>query len=156
MLLFTGCSTPEAVFPVIPRIEFVEMKPRAISSKDTLCFIQNQCFSITFRFEDGDGDLGTNNFSGPPNIFITDNRPNLPYNNPPIYYNGKLNFRLPRSLTPETRNQSIQGTITIAMPYIPIINFFDEPDTTTFSIYIVDRSGNKSNTITTPPLVIYP
>jgi hypothetical protein len=156
LLLLGKCSSPEAVFPVIPRIEFVEMKPLSISSADSLCFIQNQCFSLTFRFEDGDGDLGTNNFSGPPNVFVTDNRSGLPYNNPPIFYDGKLTFRLPRSLTPETRNQSIQGTISIAMPYLPIINIFGEPDTATFSVYIVDRAGHKSNVITTPPLIVYP
>jgi hypothetical protein len=157
IFLFLGsCSSPEAVFPIIPRIEFVEMKPLSISGADTLCFIQNQCFSLTFRFEDGDGDLGTNNFSGPPNVFVIDNRKGLPYNNPPVFYDGKLAFRLPQSLTPETRNQSIQGSISIAMPYLPVINIFDQPDTATFSIYIVDRAGHKSNVIITPPLVIYP
>lgn len=156
VLTLSACQDPEAVFPETPRIEFLSMEPLILNPDDSLCISRNECFRITFRYEDGDGDLGDDSDAGPNNLFIEDTREDLPYDVPPVFYDGKFSYRLPQSLTPDARNLSIQGTISVAMPLIQVLYPPFEPETTRFDIYIVDRAGNQSNTITTDELVILP
>lgn len=155
-LLVAGCFNQDAVFPVEPKIFFISLSPEELSVNDTACIRTNQCILLKFRFEDGDGDLGNENAEGPENVFLTDLRPGLPYKDGPIFYDGKINYKLPQSLTPESRNLSIQGTIEIALPYSPLINPFGIPDTIIYELYIVDRAGHKSNIIRTSAVILRP
>ena len=141
-----GCVTPPE-YPIIPAIEYVSMTkdtlPRGIASDSTL---------VTLSFTDGDGDIGQKDTVS--DIFITDSRDGN-------ITKGRIPF------VPELgASNGIKGEIFVVIdnsccifpnllydgctelfpsyPYDPVV----------YSIYIVDRMGNKSNTVTLPPIYI--
>ena len=126
----TACfKTPE--YPIEPVIKFV-------SYSTVQPYIIPDTGNIRISFTDGDGDLGKlrNNDSG----------------------------SLSRPIIPQKgTTKAISGTIDIKLAGSSGIGLFDESscllyqhpyDTLIFEIYIKDRAGNKSNVITTPPLVV--
>jgi len=123
-----------------PEIEFVDIQPRrAVQFRDSII--------ITISFRDGDGDLGIDD-NAVKSLFVIDNRPWIPENQ------NEQAFNLP-FLTPDTKNPAIQGNITFQLqPTVirPGSGLTEEP--TTFDIYIVDRSDNESNHITTDTIMI--
>ena len=153
-LLLTSCQQREK-FPVEPEITFVSLEKidngTGIDDKATL----------TFHFQDGDGDIG---------LGTTDLNP--PFDSSSVYYyncfidyykkvNGvfqKIEFegitfnqRIPRlsNSVPE----SIEGDISINLN----INDYDlshPTDTIMFKCRIVDRELHESNEIETTPLVV--
>ncbi len=98
--------------------------------------------SITFLvdFTDGDGDLGS---SDVPNLFFTDSRTGYPDS-----------FKIP-NLTPAGNVKAISGIISYTFS-----TFSCTPpqgrqfDTLTYSIYVEDRAGNKSNMVQTPQIIL--
>ncbi|MBR4536298.1 MAG: hypothetical protein IKO62_06540 [Bacteroidales bacterium] len=144
-LLLCACRKVEK-FAVEPHIEFVSLEPidEPYNGMDV---------RLTFKFQDGDGDIGLDN-----------NDLQFPFDTSSIYYyncfityfekqNGvfvevelpsSLNMRIPRlsDSTPE----SISGEI-----YLDLYanNPFSPYDTIRYELFIVDRALNHSNTITT-------
>lgn len=98
---------------------------------------------LTFEYVDGDGDLGSDDSTAPQNLFVKFlEKKNGVFTEPALPIG--FNVRIP-SLTPKSRNKSISGEITYNLFLPPhVVN-----DTVKFQIYIVDRAGNKSNTIET-------
>lgn len=138
-LSFTGCDT-DPVFPIEPEISFTSITPATATQ-----FTADEVV-ITFHYQDGDGDLG---YEVDPvsNLFITDLRAAF-IGNP-----GRVTAYSFKSLTPDTKNPSIQGDITVKMttpPYEPS----EEP--LVFEIYIVDRAGHESNRILTEAIRVNP
>ncbi len=130
-----------------PVITFLDITPREVKAiSDSII--------IRIEFTDGDGDLGeVSNLSN--NLTIIDNRldefssPNVP---PLTLEQATINFSLP-NLTPDTKNPSIQGIITIELIQTEVRRDFSGTrlpvDSTSYDIFVIDRSGNISNTITT-------
>lgn len=123
-------------------------------SKDTL--VQGNGFTdsifVRFNFKDGDGDLGSDN-SVLRNISLVDRRTNFEdptFKIPPLPIGGG--------------QTGIEGSITIKVFTTccvfpdgtpPCLNPSDYPENElSYDIIMTDDSGNTSNTITTPPIVL--
>lgn len=139
-----GCSAGK-LFPDEPQIRFVSVTPNKIT--------EGEPFDLTIHYQDGDGDLGYNTIDRPATDtsdgFIKDNRPGIPLSNG---YKG-FDITLPY-LTPETKNRSIQGDITIRLEGVYLVDQRKTQEKFNFSVYIRDRSGKLSNVIATDSLTI--
>lgn len=139
------CKTKQ-VFPPEPKIQFVFLEPSEIKAL-------SGAFNIEIKYQDGDGDLGTDN-ADEKNFFVIDNRNNLPDSV------RTFSYSLP-NLSSNARNPSIQGTIKVKVPLALSSSFFypyplPVKEVTDFSVYIVDRKGNKSNVLVTSKVTILP
>lgn len=135
-------------YPVEPHIDFQDY---SVTQPYTITDTGN----LRISFTDGDGDLGmlSNSDSGTlSKIYIT----NIKYSLPSVPRNIPI---IPQKGT----TKAISGTIDIKLAGSGGVGLLDESsclliqhplDTLTFSIYIMDRAGHKSNVITTPPLVV--
>lgn len=127
-----ACSKEEPITEV-PHIEFVSVSPaQAQAFEDNIIF--------TIFYQDGDGDLGENN-PDVKNLFLKDNRNAIVYE-----------YRV-EQLAPDDANISIQGELNIELSGTGITDG-SQQQSATFDIYLVDRAGNKSNTITTSSITI--
>lgn len=132
VLLFTGCKPHEEIGP-IPEIEFVSVTPQTVKE-----FTDSLVFTISYR--DGDGDLGENHPDAE-NFFLSDSRNNVIYK-----------FRIPQ-LAPDDANIIIEGKLHITLANTAITNGSNS-QTFTYGIYVKDRAGNQSNTVTTSPVTV--
>ncbi|WP_236980322.1 hypothetical protein [Membranihabitans maritimus] len=144
-IVLTSCiKRPD--FPDEPVIEFISMNRNQMIQDN----FNTDSLRITFSFTDGDGDLGNNDSL---NIFIRDNRDQF----------IASQYRLPM-LPSEGASRGIEGEITITI-YTTCCIFPDGTppctpsqlyprDTLTYDIFIKDRAGHESNTITTNPIVL--
>ncbi len=138
-----ACSKQKQRYSSTPNIEFKGSNPDSVKagvSEDTLF--------ISFRFTDGDADLGNDPASGNYDIFLTDERDNTIYTF--FFPNIPDNIRNPE--------RGMEGTCTFFLSAAFMILRPDRPDgdTTRYSLYIKDRAGNQSNTIYTNPVYIRP
>jgi len=131
IFLFSACA--KKTESTAPSISFVSITPASL-------VIGQQNFTITFSYIDSDGDLGEDN-ADVKNMFVTDNRNGVIYE-----------FRIPQ-LSPSGSNISIQGDLNINMPNVGISDG-KTTETATFSIYVKDRAGNQSNTITSSTVTV--
>lgn len=118
---------------VTPQIEFVSISPSsAVEYVNSI--------TITFSYDDLDGDLGENNANAT-NLFITDSRNNVTYN-----------YRISQ-LAPDGSSIHIKGNLNAVIKSTAITdNSSSQP--VSYSIYIKDRAGNSSNTITTDAITV--
>ena len=130
--LFFSCKKEEPISET-PSIEFVEVSPRQV-----VAFQEKLVFTISYT--DGDGDLGENN-TDIKNLFLKDNRNDIVYE-----------YRISQ-LAPLDANIIIQGQLNIELEGTGITNNSQE-QSATFDIYLQDRSGNQSNTVTSSSIVI--
>ena len=142
-LLFS-CEKDEVISDT-PIIDFVSISPTTAQE-------YTDDIIITISYADGDGDLGENNpefwdidsihfYPDINNLFVEDNRNNI------IYH-----FRIPE-LSPSGSTITIEGNFNITINGTGIT---DESSSqkVDYSIYVKDRAGNKSNTITTSSITI--
>lgn len=116
-----------------PQIEFVSISPSsAVEYANSI--------TISFSYDDLDGDLGQNdpNIS---NLFVTDSRNNVTYN-----------YRISQ-LAPDGANIHIQGNLNAVIKNTAITDA-SSSQSVTYSVYIKDRAGNVSNTVTTSAITI--
>ncbi len=137
--------------PTFPKEPHIEFEAYTVSQPYTITDTGN----LRIRFTDGDGDLGMLNnadSSTRSKIYIT----NIKYNLASVPRNIPI---IPKKGTTD----AISGTIDIKLAGSGGVGLLDESaclliqkpiDTLTFSIYIQDRAGNKSNVIITPPLLV--
>lgn len=131
--IFSACKKTDTPISNTPYIEFVSVNPKSILEYEkTIVF--------TLFYQDGDGDLGENT-ADIKNLFLTDNRNNITYE----YRIGQL--------APENANIAIQGNLNIELASTGITDGSSE-QTATFDIYLIDRAGNQSNTITSSSITI--
>lgn len=144
MMTFSCINRPD--FPDEPVIEFISMNRNQLVQDN----FNTDSLRVTFSFTDGDGDLGNNDSL---NIFIRDNRDQF----------IASQYRLPM-LPTEGASRGIEGELTITV-YTTCCIFPDGTppctpsqlyprDTLTYDIFIKDRAGNISNTITTNPIIL--
>jgi hypothetical protein len=125
-LMISSCKKDETAISAVPEITFVSVTPTAVKEfQDSLIF--------TISYKDGDGDLGENS-PDVKNLFLTDNRIGVTYS-----------YRI-QQLAPDGANISIQGNLNTVLKNIAITDS-SASQQATFSIYVVDRAGNKSNTV---------
>jgi hypothetical protein len=130
--LIVSCQK-EVVISPIPQIEFIGISPSTAQAfKDSI--------TITVKYTDGDGDLGENN-PDVENLYVTDNRIGIIYK-----------YRI-KQLAPSNSTVSITGNLNVVIKNSVVTNG-SSSETATFSVYMLDRALNKSNTITTSPITI--
>lgn len=130
LLVFTAVSCVKPPdYPVEPRIEFVSM------NKNTFDVLDEDSLSVVLYFEDGDGDIGSNDSV---NMFWEDSRvPGylVPFKIPEVDVQGNV--------------KAISGTITTYYPITFCLGTTESVDTFYYKIFIVDRAGHQSNTDST-------
>jgi hypothetical protein len=141
-ILLASCFK-EPSYPPVPEIAFMR-----VSSVDNPILALTSDVYMQFSFQDGDGDLGRLNESDTTaNMFVKDLRFGIvsseAYSIPPIprkgsspAVKGDISFNFRNSL--------------FCNPLEPSRQF----DTIQYEIFVRDRAGNISNTITTPPIVV--
>ncbi len=136
VILFAVSCTKESEelsFDTTPKIELLSI------SNDTIVEFQ-ESISFSIRYEDGDGDLGNPD----PNVnslFVKDSR----LQNEDAFY--------VQPLAPVGEQISITGNLTIELASTFILGNADS-EFVTFTIYMLDRNGNKSNVIETETITI--
>ncbi|MEP7265840.1 MAG: hypothetical protein ABI772_15145 [Bacteroidota bacterium] len=134
LLFFLSCKKGEKKeYPAEPSIEFISITPSSMTEGQSKII-------ISFKYSDGDGDLGENN-PDVNNLFVTDNRLGITYS-----------YRI-KQLTPTNSVIPITGTLNTETGTV-FISDGSAQQTVNFSLYIVDRAGHASNTITTSPVTI--
>ena len=132
VLLLFACKKDDAL-SVVPALEFQSISPSIAQE-----YIDD--IIITISYADEDGDLGENS-PDIDNLFVEDSRNGIVYH-----------YRIPQ-LAPNGNEIAIEGNFNITINGSGITN-----DTTSqqvnYDIYVKDRAGNKSNTITTSSITI--
>lgn len=134
LLALVACKKDDTSISYVPSIEIKSASPSSLHAfSDTLTF--------TVFYRDGNGDLGENS-PDVYNLFLTDNRNSITYK-----------YRI-QQLAPTGSNIAIQGNLNIKLPSVPILDVTNTTETATYSIYVVDRAGNKSNIATSQTITI--
>jgi len=132
IVLISSCEKEELLSDV-PELSLIGFGPKQISE-----FQDSVYFSIAY--EDGNGDLGEN----APDVFnliVTDKRIGAEYK-----------YRI-RELVPNNAEVPIKGSLTFSIPTVFITDYSKEQNVS-YSIYVKDRAGNKSNVISAGPISI--
>lgn len=138
LLLFTagcslaGCHKDDPIESAVPTIELTSVSATNIQEGDPLTF--------RIKYTDGDGDLGENNADAH-NLFLVDNRVNVTYE-----------YRI-QELAPSGSDIIIRGYLDVELGTTAITNGTNS-QYVTYSIYVKDRAGNQSNTVTTENITI--
>ncbi|WNJ19570.1 hypothetical protein [Pontibacter sp. G13] len=121
------------VFSEIPAIEFIDIQPKEVRQwQDSIL--------VTFRFEDGDGDLGEANDTSA-SIALIDSRVNDGISE----RDATQTFRLP-NLVSDAKNPSIQGEITVRIPFT-VIRPPALAETIRYEIRLWDQAGHAATPI---------
>jgi hypothetical protein len=151
MALFNGCMKKES-FSVVPQISLLGFE----LAFDTGRYAKSG--TLAFSYQDGDGDIGLN----PGDTFSPYQRNGDYYYNLVINYFEKQNgvfvpisLAIPFSaripvLTPDDPDKPIKGFIEESLTLYPP----PPHDTIRFEAFIYDRALHKSNTITTPEIIL--
>lgn len=143
--LFISCVRPPD-YSDVPVLEFRSVSKSSIKQG----LINADSFTLVLFFTDGDGDFGSDALSNELNIFMKDNRTGESFRD----------FKAPLVPT-QGANNGISGTISVIISstccvFPPLSGIFPcEVDSTyptndlSLDIYIKDRAGNQSNTVTT-------
>ena len=114
-------------FSDTPSITLDGVSPQQVKAyQDSLVF--------TVSYTDGNGDLGEND-PDVSNLFLTDNRINVTHA-----------FRIPQ-LAPDGADIPIEGTLSVVLKGIILTDTTQAQETVNFSVYVKDRAGNSSNTV---------
>ncbi len=130
-LAFVSCKKEEP-FSSVPLIEVRGIYP------DTVRAFQDSIV-VEVYYEDGDGDLGENNPFAQ-NLYLVDQRNQLQYG-----------FRISRIAA--SGSPAIRGTMKVVLPYTNLVNS-PGPESLFYTVRIVDRSGNSSNTLPTATITV--
>jgi hypothetical protein len=133
VIAFASCSKGDEELSPITSLTFISVSPTtAIQYTDSLTFV--------IGYEDGDGDLGSND-PDIKNLYLTDSRNGVVYE-----------FRV-KQLAPTNSTIAIKGTLSVVLDRVGLIGS-GAAETATYSIYMTDRAGNQSNTITSSAVTI--
>lgn len=132
-ITITSCKKDDPEISDVPEIEFVSVTPgTVVEYQDSLVF--------TISYRDGDGDLGQNG-NNIDNLFLTDSRNNVSYK-----------FRIPQ-LAPDDADITIEGNLNVTLQSTAVLNG-STSESFNYSIYVIDRAGNQSNTVTTSTVTV--
>ena len=133
MCVIFSCKKDPEEFAKIPSLEFVKITPSVAAE-----FVDE--VKITVLYRDKDGDIGEND-PEVKNLFVTDNRNDVEYS-----------FRIPE-LTPEGSEIAVEGNFEINLKVLSMVGDQEE-ESAAFSVYILDRALNKSNSVTTEAITV--
>lgn len=142
-LILLSCRTDSVVYPVEPRIELISFTPTEVPEYGTL--------QLRLAYRDGDGDLGGKP-DGQADLFLIDMRDSTRF---PSGYDGLIRYNMPRFYEGPLP-QSIQGTIEISIPGVIRLDPNNPREPIAFRVFILDRAGHSSDTLTTPTVYIVP
>ena len=133
ILLLVACKKEEPVLPLVPEIALVSMSAQEVTSFEDR-------ITIRFSYKDGDGDIG----QADPDaytLWVKDARLSTAdgYHIPP--------------LAPEGAEVPIQGELNVELNALFLLGNSGQEETS-YSIYLLDRAGNRSNMVTTGPIII--
>lgn len=131
--LFISACKKKQELTNVPKIEFISISPSSAVE-----YIN--AITITFSYDDLNGDLGENDANAT-NLFITDSRNNVTYN-----------YRISQ-LAPSDATIHIKGNLKAVIKNTAITDG-SSSQSVTYSVYVKDREGNTSNTITTSAITI--
>lgn len=131
IILFSSCKKEEEVGNA-PELTYKSVDKNDIKDFENL--------EITITYSDNDGDLGEND-ANIKNCFVTDSRNNVTYE-----------YRISQ-LAPDNASISITGDLNITIENVSLTDGATS-ETITYDIYVVDRAGNQSNTVTTEAITI--
>ncbi|HLN54322.1 MAG TPA: hypothetical protein VK212_11495 [Lentimicrobium sp.] len=159
-LLILGSCKKYEDFPDEPVIEFMDF----VLLRDEMGIDQRGI--LKFSYTDGDGNIGLHDSDTVApydyNLFIKYyEQQNGEFkeiflitptytDTSVIYDTATFNGRIP-ILTPAGKNKAIRGEVEDTLF---VNNILSPYDTIKFEAYIIDRALNKSNTISTPPIII--
>lgn len=140
-------SSPD--YPITPVIEFNGFSKSEMNQGS----LNNDSIFLSISFTDGDGDIGHEGEDATRNLFVKDKRTGEFYDR----------FKVPK-IPDEGVGNGVSGTIQILM-YTTCCTFPDNippcespalypTNELVFEVYMLDRAGNESNTITTPPITL--
>lgn len=132
-LMIISCKKEEDSYSDTPSIEFVSISPSTVKEFEDEVM-------VTIKYQDGNGDLGEND-PDVKNLFITDSRNNVIYT-----------FRI-QQLAPNDANIIIEGELDVKLSTLSVVGSASS-ESATFSIYVQDRAGNKSNVVTSTPITV--
>ncbi len=131
-LVFSSCKKKDEP-TTTPVIEFISISPSsAVEYVNSI--------TISFSYDDLDGDLGQND-PNVSNLFITDSRNGVTYN-----------YRI-SELAPSGSSIHIRGTLNAVIKNTAITDN-SASQQVTYSLYVTDRAGNQSNSVTTSAITI--
>ena len=136
LLTVMACKKPS--FSVIPKINFIQMDKQKIQAGSDTGEV-----NITFFVEDGDGDIGAN--SG--NFIFKDSRDN-----------SETSFTVPTIPEEYAPEKGIRANIVVAYR-AAWLNLREDTthlhlDTLQWQVFLVDKTGNKSNVVATDTLIL--
>lgn len=147
MLIAFSCKKKQAALPPEPQIYYESALPANINVFDT-----SAKTTIQFSFQDGDGDIGTDQSGTKLSIFLRDSRDTgtetSTYQFPFPYIPS--NIRTGNALTGNVN-------LDLGFQYYRIwdsLHFALKRDTMVWSVYVMDDAGHKSNTINTDTIFI--
>lgn len=136
IVIFSSCKKEEAKeYDAVPEIAFESISPLVVKEFE-------DSITIVISYKDGDGDLGENN-ANVNNLFVTDQRINITYP-----------YRV-QQLSPDNSTIAIQGKLNVVLKNSGITNG-STSQTVSYKLYIIDRAGHQSNTLTTSSVTIIP
>ena len=138
-ILLFSCKKEEGNEPLPPISNTPEIELLTTSSTNI-----NQFDDVEFKIQytDGNGDLGETD-PDTYSIFVTDKRDES------IVHEFHL-----QPLAPINKSFAIQGNLRINIENIILLDQSNSSEIARFSIYIKDRAGNKSNTVTSSTIRI--
>jgi len=149
MACMASCLKQPGSYPPEPQIYHLSTRPNTINLNDTINAVQ-----VELKFNDGDGDIGTDPQAGIQNIFIRSSKDTSTSQD----YTYALNFPYVQDYM-RPKNGSLSGffTLNLTKQFFSITDSLHlalRKDTITWSIYVVDDAGHKSNVVTTDPIYI--
>jgi hypothetical protein len=148
VLLVVGniACTKKSPYPIQPVISNIGITPTTVKTTS----VQDTLF-ITFRFTDGDGDIGNSTTAMPVvyDIYLIDSR----------YDSVTLSYffpNIPSNLQSTTQGLAGLCMLSIPAPFIPMRSDSTHThwDTVHFCVYMIDRAGHHSDTLTTQDLYL--
>jgi len=133
LLIISSCKKDSDIYSTTPAINILSVSSTSIAEGDPITF--------KISYTDGDGDLGENDPDAT-NLFLTDNRLNVTYN-----------MRI-RQLAPDNSDIIIKGNLDVVLNSTAITNGSTSQDVV-YSMYVVDRAGHQSNTVTSSTITIH-
>jgi hypothetical protein len=135
-------------FSTTPELTFIDFNKQTMRQGT----LNQDSVSLILDFKDGDGDIGTPSNEQNLNLFLIDSRTNQIYDS----------YKIP-AIPEKGANNGIEGRITLNVfstccrfSNAPPCSKLDDTPTNklTLSVYMLDRAGNKSNTVNTSELTL--
>lgn len=139
LALLLSCKKEKGNDPLPPISNIPEIE---LSGTSSTSINQFDDITLTVKYTDGNGDLGESD-ANINSIFVTDNRD--------ISIVHKFHLQ---PLAPIGQDVAIQGNLKIKIENVILLDQSNTSENASFSVYILDRAGNKSNIVTSPSVRI--